>query len=198
MGFPKQLVIYEGEPLIKRTARAAIEAGARPVIVVLGANADTIAPALSDLPVTTVLNPAWSTGLASSLVIGVSAAFANPSCDGVLVTLADQPLVDAGALRRLIDSFDRDHRIVASEYDGVIGVPALFGREYLDDLAHLSGDSGAGSWLRSQRHAVTRIPLREATVDMDSVSDIATLNHASSRKRRTSPANRSACWNRNA
>ena len=35
LGTPKQLVLYQGEPLLRRAARSALEAGASPVLVVL-------------------------------------------------------------------------------------------------------------------------------------------------------------------
>ena len=146
-------------------------------MVVLGANAATIAPALVGLAaVAIVVNPNWESGLASSLAVGLSAFLADDLCDAVLVTLADQPLLDGAALRRLITAFDDEHRIVASAYDGTIGVPALFGREHLDDLMRLTGDRGAGSWLRARQNEVTRVPLYSAAFDIDRPSDLASLS----------------------
>jgi molybdenum cofactor cytidylyltransferase len=146
------------------------------VVVVLGANAGTIAPALAGLTsVAIVINPDWERGLASSLAVGLSAFLADDSCEAVLVTLADQPLVDGAALRRLIAPFDDEHRIVASAYDDTIGVPALFGREHLDDLMRLTGDRGAGSWLRARQDEVTRVPLYSAAFDIDRPTDVARL-----------------------
>jgi molybdenum cofactor cytidylyltransferase len=175
LGYPKQLIVHEGEPLVRRIAMAAIEIGASPVVVVLGANVGLIARVLSDLAVTTVVNRDWSKGLASSLEIGLSTVFEDASCDGVLVTLADQPLVDAAALRRLIAAFDEQRRIVASAYDDTIGVPAVFAREHVGELMRLTGDAGAGSWLRSRRNDVTCIPLGLAALDIDTSSDAARL-----------------------
>ena len=177
MGFPKQLIVHEGEPLVRRIAKAAIEAGANPVVVVLGANAETVATALSGLErVRTVVNQQWNMGLASSLVAGLAVVLEDASCEGVLITLADQPLVDAAALRRLISAFGGERRIVASSYDDTMGVPALFAREYFADLMRLTGDAGAGSWLRSRPSEVTCVPLDVAAVDIDTVSDTAHLH----------------------
>ena len=47
LGYSKQLIIHEGEPLVRRAAIAAVEAGASPVVVVLGADAEEIMPALA-------------------------------------------------------------------------------------------------------------------------------------------------------
>lgn len=176
MGSPKQLIIHEGKPLVIRAAAAAVKAGADPVVVVLGANSDQIETVLTGLPeVIAVVNPAWETGLASSLAAGLRAALDAADCDGVLVTLADQPLVDAEALKRLIAAFGAKHRIVASAYNGTVGVPALFGKEYLPSLMRLTGDTGAGPWLRSRLDDVTLLPLEGAALDLDTPPDAARL-----------------------
>lgn len=162
---------------MRRAANAVIDAGIHPVIVVLGSDADLIEPALAGLPsVTTVVNAEWATGLASSIAVGIRAIFDIAPFDAVLVTLADQPLVDADALQRLVAGFDAGHRIVASEYNGTVGVPALFGGEHADSLLQLDGDVGAGPWLRARGSEVTRIPLPIAELDIDMPSDVARLS----------------------
>jgi molybdenum cofactor cytidylyltransferase len=174
LGFPKQLIMHEGEPLVRRIAAAAAQAGADPVVVVLGADAEMIAPALAGVAsVRLVLNRDWSKGLASSLTTGLSAVLEDAACDAVLVTLVDQPLVDAAALKRLVAAFGGERRIVASAYSNTIGVPAVFGREHADDLMRLTGDAGAGSWLRSRPSEVTSVPLDAAAIDIDTLSDAA-------------------------
>jgi molybdenum cofactor cytidylyltransferase len=173
-GSPKQLARLNGETLVRRAAQAAQDAGANPVIVVLGASAKDVASELADMPnVTCVTNPDWKMGLGSSLAVGLRAVLHDGDCDGALVTLVDQPLVDGAALASLIAAFDDDHRVVASLYDGVIGVPALFARQYLEELTTITGDSGAGSWLRARSSIVTGIPMQKAAVDIDTPNDPA-------------------------
>jgi len=172
-GSPKQLVIRDGEPLVRRAAKAALDAGAQPVMVVLGADAPIVAPELSKLRhVRTVINTHWESGLASSLSTGLRALMEIAGCDAVLVTLADQPNVDAAALKKLIAAFDSEHRIVASAYSGTIGVPAIFGSEHVADLMRLTGDNGAGQWLRIHPDKVTTVALPEAEVDIDTEEDV--------------------------
>ena len=188
LGYPKQLVAHEGAPLVRRAAEAARDAGARPVLVVLGAGADAIAPALEAVPGVQVhVHPDWADGLASSLGAGLralaaatraDASGADP-CDGVLVTLADQPLVDAGALRRLLDAFAAGARVVAARYADALGAPAVFGREHLGALCALEGDHGAGRWLRAHRALVTAVPMDAAALDVDTPADVARLRAAS-------------------
>jgi CTP:molybdopterin cytidylyltransferase MocA len=171
-GSPKQLVMRDGETLVRRAAKAASAAGARPVMVVLGADAVSVSPELAKLRhVRTVINEHWATGLASSLATGLRSLMEIAGCDGVLVMLADQPMVDASALKKLMAAFDRDHRVVAAAYAGTIGVPAIFGCEHVRELMRLTGDKGAGQWLRSHPDEVTAVSLPEAQVDIDTVTD---------------------------
>lgn len=177
LGVPKQLIDFRGEPLVRRAARAAGDAGAAPVIVVLGADAAEVAHALDGLSfVTTVMNERWRDGLASSLATGIrEVQRLDARAEGALIATADQPLVNAAALRRLLDAFGDGARLVAAEYCGTIGVPAVIGREHFDALLALEGDAGAGRWLRGKGDAVRRVPLLEAAVDIDTVEDAAML-----------------------
>jgi CTP:molybdopterin cytidylyltransferase MocA len=177
LGVPKQLIDFHGEPLVRRAARSVAEAGAALVIVVTGAEATDIARALGGLSHTsTVVNEQWSTGLASSLATALrELQRLDARADGVLIATADQPLVDASAFRRLLAAFGEGARLVASEYSATIGVPAVIGREHFNALLALEGDLGAGRWLRAQGDAVRRIPLPEATVDIDTAEDAERL-----------------------
>jgi molybdenum cofactor cytidylyltransferase len=166
----------DGETLVRRAADAALAAGASPVFVVLGAHARHIASTMENIPgAYTLENVDWSKGLASSLALGLRAVIDNRASEAALVTLADQAFVDGAALASLIAAFDEQHRLVASSYDGVIGVPALFAREYLEQLTSLTGDSGAGEWLRSRSEMVTTIPLEKAALDIDTPRDASLL-----------------------
>jgi len=176
LGRPKQLIVYRGEPLVRRAAVAAVAAGAAPVVVVLGAHAAAVAPVLTGVPgVTVMTHEGWAEGLASSLAAGLHTLTSMAACDGVLITLADQPLVDATALRALRAAFDDTRRLVVAEYGGAIGVPALVGREHLGELLQLPGDAGAGRWLRARLPDVTRVPVPGAAFDIDTLDDLARL-----------------------
>ncbi len=113
--------------------------------------------------------------MASSISTGVRVAEASADCDAVLLTLADQPMVDAKALEALIDAFSRGGRIVAAEYAGTFGVPAIFPRSSFPDLIALSGDVGAAKLLRIADAQVVRVAIPGAAVDIDTVADLASI-----------------------
>lgn len=160
---------------MRRAGRAAIEAGLSPVIVVLGAYASTVELLITGLePVEVVVNDAWQTGQASSLRLGIEHA-ASVGCDAALVMLADQPLIDSSSIASLVCLYDKDHRVVASRYSGVLGAPAIFGSEYFGDLLALTGDHGAGRWLRTSPEVVSAVDMDEAAVDIDTPDDLKHL-----------------------
>ncbi|MEJ7811421.1 MAG: hypothetical protein WKG32_13500, partial [Gemmatimonadaceae bacterium] len=66
-------------------------------------------------------------------------------------------------------------RIVAAEYAGTVGVPAVIGREHLGELLAFTGDGGAGRWLRARGAAVTRVAMPGAALDVDTPEDVERL-----------------------
>ena len=176
LGHPKQLVEFRGVPLVRRAADAALASGALPVVVVVGADAARVAAAVHDLEGLIVCeNPDWKSGMASSLVAGLNAVQEMGAVDGVLFLLVDQPLISTENLATLIQSFAAGNRLVAASYDGVVGVPAVVGREYFRELMSLSGDRGAGQWLRAQGDRVHTINVADAALDVDTPADLDKL-----------------------
>jgi molybdenum cofactor cytidylyltransferase len=171
-GSAKQLQRYDGEILVRRAVKAANESGAAHVILVTGANAEAVEKAVDDFAsLRIVRNDAWIKGLSCSIAAGIGAIDDADTIDGVLITLGDQPLVDGSCLGRLISAFDEKHRIVAASYNDIAGAPVLFGREHLDFLKQISGDKGARQLL-ARMTSVTRIPMREAALDIDEARDL--------------------------
>jgi len=176
-GKPKQLAIFQGEPLVRRIATAAKDAGCAPVVVVVGASAAQIAPVLAGLPVSIIEHPNWSNGLSSSIAVGVMhAASITPDLDAAILLACDQPFVNAVMLRQLIQMhLENKKPIVASAYAETLGVPALFDRSCFGDLLQLTGDSGAKGIILARRNDVTPFDFPAAAVDIDTAADYEDL-----------------------
>jgi molybdenum cofactor cytidylyltransferase len=178
MGRPKQLLPLEGSPLVRRAAQAALEAGCEDVVVVVGAYAEEVAAAVTDLRVRVARNSAWREGLGASLRCGARAAHEAPDgpADAILVVLADQPRVDAALLSRLVAAFRCEGReLVACAYAGRLGPPALFAGRHRAALATLGGDRGAQVLLEGCASDVHRIPFEDGALDVDTPEDYARL-----------------------
>ncbi len=176
MGRPKQLLIVDGEPMLRMAVRMALEASLHPVVVVLGAQADRIRPHLEDLAVFIVVNPGWQEGMASSLRAGIAGVERiAPRAHGLIVMPADQPRLTATHLRNIEAAQRASGRtIVASDYGDHLGPPAYFSRRHFPALQALRGDAGARELLRDD--AVERVAAPAGCAfDLDSLADIARL-----------------------
>jgi molybdenum cofactor cytidylyltransferase len=173
MGQPKQLLELNGEPLIVRAISAALASNAWPVVVVLGANAEKIRPAIARLPVLAADNPAWSEGMAASIRTGVTTLQQfSRSLDAALFALCDQPAFSAATIARLVSAQAETRRsIVAAHYAGRNGAPALFMREHFHDLSALTGEEGARALLNGDPSRVAGVELPELVVDLDTPAD---------------------------
>ena len=170
LGRPKQLLPWRGQPLLRHIARQALKSGADQVAVIVGAHAEAVLETLEGLPLTCVVNLGWCEGIASS--IRCAAHWANQrDLQALALATSDQPYVDASHLDRLYAEHQAGAAQVASSYDGVLGVPALFDATLFRRLLTLGGDAGAAALLRKDP-TVRRIDWPAGAVDLDSVRDL--------------------------
>lgn len=179
-GEPKQLLTYKGQSLIRRVTENALALQRGPVVVVLGANRERIVPELAGLPITLIDNPAWSTGQAGSLKIGLAASYiTHKDIDSVLVLHTDQPLVSLGLLLHMLEvGKDEQKGIVACRYDSQVSVPALFGRDYITELLTLEGDKGVKWVIGKHRADCAEVLFEAGAIDLDSRRDVELFRQA--------------------
>jgi molybdenum cofactor cytidylyltransferase len=181
LGHPKQLVRIQGESLLHRTARLALEAGCSPAYIVVGFEAEAMREELLDLPVETVLNTGWREGLGSSVRAGINEVReADSGLDAVLLMVCDQPQLTAGHLRDLVARQRALHvegkkAITGSLYAGKAGVPAVFPRALFAAIATCSGDTGAREVLRAHAADVETIPWAGGELDLDWPEDLSAI-----------------------
>ncbi|QDG49375.1 nucleotidyltransferase family protein [Persicimonas caeni] len=163
MGRPKALLRVDGQTLLERAVEQARKAGAEP-LVVLGADAERIRPHVGDIQV--LVNPNWQSGMGTSIAWGISAL--SGQTERALIVAVDQPNVDAELLAELVDACDDTVDAAATRYaNGVVGVPACFGRACFEALRALDADRGARDLLRSDEFEVAEVPTADAGVDVD-------------------------------
>ncbi len=151
LGQPKQLVQWRGASLLQHAVDTASAVAPR-VLLTLGADADAhwrtlrAPPSLERVDVSDHRD-----GMSASLRAAVARVDADPAVQRLLVMLVDQYAVDADWLRGLLALADtHPQRMVASRYDGLRGVPAVFPRNVFPALAALRGDRGARALLRDE------------------------------------------------
>jgi CTP:molybdopterin cytidylyltransferase MocA len=150
LGRPKAAVQVGGRSLADLGVALLRSGGTDPVIVVTGATP-------VDLPgVSAVHNPRWREGMGSSFAAGLAAVPAG--CDAAVIALADQPLVGAASVRRLIDAFAGGAGVAVAAYGGQPRNPVLLAREHWAAAIGLAaGDVGARPFLRAHPELVTLV-----------------------------------------
>jgi len=174
-GSPKQLVRVAGRPLLHSALARAADVAGSAVSVVLGAHAAELTPLLTHSQALIVINRDWREGIASSIRAGVSRL--PPSCNAVLLMLADQAAVTAEDLKRLVSAWRRQpDYIVAARYGMTTGVPAVFPRSVFSDLGALRGDTGARALLQRNPDRVVRVSMASAAIDIDTPEDLLKIH----------------------
>jgi CTP:molybdopterin cytidylyltransferase MocA len=151
-GGPKAIALLYGERLVDRAARLLRDGGCEPVLVISGA-------VPLDVPGARVIeNAEWTSGMGSSLRIGLAAA-EESNANAVIVALVDTPWVGVEAVRRLRAAQERGAVIAVATYDGAARHPVLLGRDVWDDAARLAvGDIGARALMVSRPDLVVDVP----------------------------------------
>ncbi len=175
LGRPKQLLPFGRSTLLRHAAETAVAAGLGPVIVVLGAVEEACRETVFGLPVTIVANPTWQDGMGSSIAAGMS-AIGETSHRAAIIMLCDQPAITPGVLRSLAEHQRTTGKsIVAAQYGGTLGPPALFAAKHFPQLRLLRGHQGAKSLFQNQSE-LSPLACPEAAWDIDTEEDLASLS----------------------
>jgi CTP:molybdopterin cytidylyltransferase MocA len=178
LGQPKQLLMHGNETLLERAIRLAREAGASPVVVVLGAHIHIIRASIPFKNAVSVVNNHWEQGISTSIHAGLrTLEEAAPDATGALLLSCDQPRLTSAHLRALIESFTAQGAaaIAASAYAGVLGVPAVFPRAVFPDLLALRGDTGARTLFAEPPCPLKTVEFAGGEVDIDLPADLDDL-----------------------
>ncbi len=170
-GETKQALPPGRTTLVAHAARAALDAGLDPVVVVLGHQADAVEQALAGLSVQRVYNPDFAAGQSTSLRTGLSALPANTGA--AVFILADQPLVSAEILGKIMQAHRQScARACVPVFEEERGNPVLFDRALFHELAALQGDSGGGELLQRYPGEIAIVPAARATIqDLDTFTE---------------------------
>ena len=174
-GRPKALVELDGQTLAERGVTLLRAGGADPVLIVTGAAQVDLGP---EHQARTVYNGEWRTGMGSSLRAALRALTeleAGPEVGAVVVALADQPLVGAEAVSRLIAAHQAGASVAVAAYHGRPRNPVLLAREHWPEVfATATGDQGARAFLRSRPELVTLVECGDTgrPDDIDTPADL--------------------------
>jgi len=178
-----------GAPMVAHVARRLLASRARPIIAVLGNQADAVDAALGNLPVERVHNPEFAGGLSTSLKRGITAL--PPDLDGVIVCLGDMPLISGRHLDRLIAAFNplEGRAIIVPTRRGKRGNPVLWSKRFFPEMGEIAGDVGAKHLIGEHAELVAEVEMDDDAV----LVDIDTPEALVKFKERRKPMTEAAC-----
>jgi CTP:molybdopterin cytidylyltransferase MocA len=173
---PKSLLLLDGEPLIRRQVRALQAAGAAQLVVVLGHYAADIGAQLQGLNLQVIHNPQPEDGLVSSQRLGLKAL--PEDLDGIVMALADQPLIEAADVQQLNHAFAQRPtgiEMVFPKVNGAPGNPVMLSAAARTAIMAQGPDFGCKEWRQGHKPQVQPFDTSNLhfTTDLDHLEDVA-------------------------
>lgn len=169
MGRAKQLLPWGESTLLGHALDMLRKVKIRRKYLLLGSRSDQILAEVDITGFIPLIYADWEEGMGS----GIAYALGNmvndlPELQGVMVTLADQPLVDTSLLEDMLNVHrDSQKPLLACDYGEKTGVPAIITGDHLKELQRLKGDRGAGKLFRTVPEHVERYVPKCSLVDID-------------------------------
>ncbi|WP_420617155.1 nucleotidyltransferase family protein [Candidatus Palauibacter sp.] len=153
MGRNKLLLDVDGETLVRRAVRLAVEVGLDPVILVTGRFREAVEREVDDLDCAPTFNPDHETGIQTSVACGVAAVPADSGA--AVVMLPDMPFVTAPMVRTLVERYaETDAPLVVSRYGEVNAPPILYGRGLFGEISRMRAGCGREVVRRHHERAI--------------------------------------------
>lgn len=159
----KLMMPFQGKPMLNHVVNASLNSNLTQTFVVVGHQSSEIKNLVQSDDIQCVENEQWETGMASSIVAGISQL---KQFDGFLILLGDMPLVTPELINEIIVHGSAD-KIVIPIKDGLHGNPVFFGSKFRDELLTLYGDSGAKKVIQNNLSSMIKIEIQSNTIFKD-------------------------------
>lgn len=177
MGSSKPLLPYAESSFLGRLLEEFHASKARPIIVVLGHEADRIRRKIAFGEARPVLNETYRQGMLSSIRAGLRELSREP-IEGALLCPVDYPRVGQALVDSLIRRFEESkHSIVLPVCEGRRGHPVLFSCDLFEELLQAPDSVGARQVVWNHAHDLLEVPTddRGALLDVDTPEEYRKL-----------------------
>lgn len=178
LGQMKQLLPINNKVLIVEQLERAL-AVSNNVYCVLGYQAQRVQTCIDHLPITTIINNDWTSGMASSIAAGICGL--APNIQAVMIILVDQWRLTPADIKLQESCWQKQPEMIAVAKQGdlkeklAIGPPVIFPRNYFAELSHLTGEQGAKSLLMKHKSHLLMVTLEHAFTDVDTPEQLLTM-----------------------
>lgn len=172
MGEQKLLLPYQKSTIINKVVATTLNSNSSQTLVVIGSHKNEIKKALKGLDIILVTNDQFEEGMLSSVQVGVSAV--DASADGMIILLADQPMVSEKIINQLITSFQKtDKGLIIPTYNNKRGHPVLIHSKYKKSIPMLNSAIGLRELFLTNSHDILEITVEtdEILKDIDTQDD---------------------------
>ncbi len=173
LGYPKQLLELDGKTLVEIALEKILQILPQTITVVTGGSAEKVRAKLKGKNINLAYNENWQSGMASSIKTGMQNLLKRlPEVDAVMICLCDQPFLTSDHLEALLKATeDKPQKIIASHYNNLASVPAIFKKSVFEDLLNLEGQQGARRVIRKSEEQTFTVPFAKGIYDVDTVED---------------------------
>ena len=179
----KLLLPVGGEALLVKLVKSVCASDVGQVLVVIGHEAGKIRRKLNELPLSFVYNPNFSEGMTTSIKSGVKEV--SRDCDGLLICLADMPLINTSDINQLIHGYVQNRikekrLIIVPVFQGHRGNPVLFSNEFRNDILEHKKESGCKGVIMNNSESVKEIEMDNDNLllDVDTLEDYHNVSEA--------------------
>tara|TARA_B100000925_G_scaffold287953_1_gene268098 strand:- start:89 stop:691 length:603 start_codon:yes stop_codon:yes gene_type:complete len=172
----KLLKKINNNTILNQTLNNHIESKINNINLILGHQKNIVLEYVDQNKVFIIENNNFKSGMLSS-ILKIDENISDDT-KGVLISLADMPLVTSEDINKLINIFNENNQkiICIPEYKGKLGNPILLPKEIYKDLiknkSKLSNDKGLKKLILDKKYDYIRVSLSEGvTKDFDTIED---------------------------
>ncbi len=173
MGQPKMLLHFRGKTLLGHSIYEIKKLPAGKLLVVTGCYHTVLKEILEPQQIECIQNKQWEEGMGSSIKMGIGHIMENyPAAKTVIIVVCDQPHISVALLQELIHKKQQTGKgIIACAYNDTTGTPVLFDKKYFQQLALLSGQSGAKKLVQQFAEDTAMVSFPLGITDIDTPQD---------------------------
>ncbi len=181
MGEAKQLLPWGERTVLESVVHNLAEAGASPVICVVGHRADEMVTALGNAPAILLRNPDYlEREMLSSYQVAVRHLMAEATpCFGTLLALGDQPHIPKSVIRQVVEQarVTPDHIVIPS-FELRRGHPFYLPADLWPELLALSDDETLRTLVQRHQPSITYVNVMTDAIlrDIDTPADYQALS----------------------
>lgn len=181
MGSPKQLLLYHDKPLLEYMIRKLLPLPFNKIYAVVGHKSNEIMNKISvnDSRFEWKINRNYKDGQSAALKCAIKCV---NDCKGVMVFLADQPLIKRETIKKVFDyaaeQIERGQEgfVVQPSYLGRNGHPVFFSKMIYPSFDSLRGDEGGKSIIKeASHHYLLNVEDQGILLDIDTQEDYRCL-----------------------